>query len=296
MGEAKRKRLGPCRCGTGKPAGSCCLSATGWHKKPIKLDLRKTGHSESHSACYLRETNACCDRITGEHMISESVLRVLAQQKIRVSGTPWLDKGETKVLTFGALTTNCLCRTHNSALSNIDAAGGRFFSAVQKCGTTDSGPNLTFLFSGHDIERWFLKTLLALGTSKNFSIDGVRLNKLHPNMRPIELLEDASAWGPPLGMYATQSPGQMFTRSDSVGLAPLLITGSDDLVGLMADVQGVHLGLLAINHPIKGTGLDRSIFRPKNLFFKLGRLTHTIQMCWEDSREHIDITFQWTDR
>jgi hypothetical protein len=131
MGEAKRRRLEACICGDGKPAGECCLTDHGWHKKPVKLDVHNTGHSGSHASCYLKDTNACNDKITGEHLVSETVLRVLAEEKVEVSGFPWL-KGQKKILTFGSLTANCLCGTHNSSLSVIDSVGGLFFEALSK--------------------------------------------------------------------------------------------------------------------------------------------------------------------
>jgi hypothetical protein len=53
------------------------------------------------------------------------------------------------------------CRRHNSLLSPIDTAGARLFEAIQKCGTTDTGPGLLFLLSGHDVERWMLRSLTA---------------------------------------------------------------------------------------------------------------------------------------
>ena len=59
MGVAKRKRLAPCRCGLGNPAGICCLTSNGWYKKPSMLRLRETSAMGSHASCYLQETNSC---------------------------------------------------------------------------------------------------------------------------------------------------------------------------------------------------------------------------------------------
>jgi hypothetical protein len=44
------------------------------------------------------------------------------------------------------------------------------------CGTSIEGSHLSFLFSGHDVERWLLRTVAALAVSKNFSIDGAQLD------------------------------------------------------------------------------------------------------------------------
>src|ERR1700730_4980166 len=145
MGEAKRKRMLRCPCGSGKPAYTCCMTAQGWYKRPAAVRLHDTGMSGSHDACYLRATQGCCTKISGEHLISETVLSVVAEKQIEISGLPWL-KGKKKILGFGALTSGCLCKTHNSALSPIVTAGGHFFDAIQKCGTGDSGPSHNFLF------------------------------------------------------------------------------------------------------------------------------------------------------
>jgi hypothetical protein len=136
MGEAKRKRLAPCRCETGKPAGECCLTPGGWHKPPSTLNLRNSGATGSHPSCYLRETNACDTKITREHLVSESVLEVLAEKEVAVTGLPWLN-GQQKILPFDALVSKCLCGAHNSRLASIDAAGARFFAAFQTCCTTE---------------------------------------------------------------------------------------------------------------------------------------------------------------
>src|SRR5712671_4320983 len=158
MGQARVKRRAPCRCGSGKPAGSCCLTPSGWRKGPALVTLISTGETGRHDRCYLNKTNACSKKISAEHPFSEAALRVLAEKEIEIEGLPWL-KGQKKILPFRALTANCLCKAHNSALSPIDAAGAHFFAAVQKCGTPSEGPNQNYLFSGHDLERWLLKAM-----------------------------------------------------------------------------------------------------------------------------------------
>jgi hypothetical protein len=293
MGEAKRKRLAPCRCGSGQPAWQCCLTADGWHKAPSILNLRNTGATDSHESCYLRETNACDTKITREHLISESVLEVLAEKVVAVTGLPGL-KGERKVLPFGALVSRCLCSAHNSRLTAIDAAGARFFAAFQTCGTTDNPPGQHFIISGHDLERWLLKTAAALAVSNNFAIDGARMeNAVDGAMNVLRLYEDFTAWRPPLGLHAMKGVGYQFTRKDEFQLAPIIRAGNDQLAGIITDIQGFRIGLLTTDHPIKGTGLDKAIYRPGKLVFDLGRVTHSIQLCWEDTLEHITITITW---
>jgi hypothetical protein len=293
MGEAKRKRKAPCRCGSGRSAGRCCLGKDGWYKQPENISLRDTGEFGTHPDCYLRSTHTCNPKLSGEHLISEGALKVLAEKQVEVSGFPWL-KGEKKILGFAALKGNILCRAHNSALSPIDAVGARFFSAIQKCGTSIEGSHLSFLFSGHDVERWLLRTVAALAVSKNFSIDGAQLDDgLVSRLKLSELLENPAAWKQPLGLYYMEGVGYRFWQKRNVEMMPLLVRGSNDIVGMSIDIQGMKIGVLAAEHDIAGTGFDRAIYRPGSLVFKMDRLTHTIQMCWDDTLPHMNVTLTW---
>jgi hypothetical protein len=245
MGQSKVKKAAPCRCGSGQPAATCCWTPNGWRKAPKPISLTGTGEHGAHEKCYLRGTNACSTKITGEHPVSEAVLKVLADRELEVSGLPWL-KGDKKILRFSALTANCLCSAHSNALSPIDAIGGQFFSALQQCATSGTGLSRHFLFSGHDIERWLMKVIAGFAASKGFAIDGAVLDGAAPaDMDFAELLADDSQWKPPLGVYSTQRPGDKFTQRNQVSMSPLLVPGGNLIVGMMADIQGFHLGLLA---------------------------------------------------
>jgi hypothetical protein len=169
VGEARRKKLGPCRCGSGLAALQCCWTDQGFHKPPQQIDLHNTGLTGRRDGCYMLGTNGCSDRLSREHLVSETVLSVLAEKTITVSGLPYL-KGQTKELPFSALVASNLCTRHNSLLSPIDTAGAKFFEAVQTCGTTTAPPSLEYLQSGHDLERWLVRLLAVMGVSRNLAI------------------------------------------------------------------------------------------------------------------------------
>ncbi len=293
MGESKRKAQAACRCGSELAANTCCLTDKGWHKKPERVNLRSTGQTGMHRSCYLNSTNACCDKISGEHIVSESVLKVLAETEVELSGAPWL-QGKKKILKFGALRANCLCKIHNSSLSPIDSAGAKFFDAIQKCGTTDNGVNFNFLISGHDLERWMFRTLAAFAASKNLSVDGAVLDSnLINRLRVADLLENPFLWIRPMGMYFMQSVNQSFVRKDDFGLAPLLHNETNEISGMLFNIQGLQLALLAANHDVKETALEKVAYRPGALIFKIGRLIHKIQLCWDDKESHPSVQMVW---
>ena len=240
MGEAKRKRLAACICGTGLTAWQCCWTPNGYFKKPQVIDLHNTGLIGSHVGCYMRATNACDTKLSAEHLISQGVLGVLAKKELEVSGMPWLN-GQTKALGFGALTARCLCAKHNSLLSPIDVVGANFFEAIQKCGTTETGLGLNFLLSGHDVERWMLRTLAVFGVSKNFAIDGAVVDQdFVARLQIVELLESTTDWQKPVGIYLLRSPGHQFLRRDGVRLAPIVRSGSDEIMGIILDIEGLE--------------------------------------------------------
>jgi hypothetical protein len=293
MGEAKRRKALLCICGSGRQAGQCCWMAHGYHKKPETVNLRNTGLIGRHNRCYMAGTGACDTKISGEHLISESVLKVLADKQVELSGLPWL-KRQKKMLGFAALTTNCLCARHNSLLSPIDTVGAKLFEAIQKSGTTDSGAGLLFLLSGHDVERWMLRSLAIFGVSGNFSIDGAVIDPDFVNrLRIVELLEDVKQWRKPLGFYLMRGLGHRFWRRDNIQIAPVVKTGGDEIVGITLNLQGLEFALLATDHDVADTGLDKALYRPAAFDFKIGAATHRIQLSWEDGLPHENVTITW---
>src|SRR6266481_6639706 len=293
MGEAKRRKLLPCICDSGRPAGQCCWTLRGYHKKPVVVELHKTGLTGKHANCYMAATGGCDTKISGEHLISEGVLKILAEKQVELSGVPWL-KGQKRMLGFGALTANCLCTRHNSLLSPIDTVGAKLFEAIQKCGTTDTGRGLLFLLSGHDVERWMLRSLAIFGVSGNFAIDGAVIDQnFVDRLRIVELLEDVSKWKKPLGFYLTRGLGRQFWRRDNIQIAPVVKTGGDEIMGITLDLQGLEFALLVADHDVTGTGLDKALYRPSAFVFRMGETAHRIQFSWEDGLPHEDVIITW---
>jgi hypothetical protein len=240
MGEAKQRKLLPCICDSGQPAGLCCWTARGYHKKPVVVSFHNTGLNGKHDNCYMAATGGCDTKISREHLISEGVLNILAEKQVELSGTPWL-KGQKKILGFAALTAKCLCTRHNSLLSPIDVAGAKFFEAIQRCGITDTGPGLLFLLSGHDVERWMLRSLAIFGISGNFAIDGAVIDQnFVDRLRIVQLLEDVRTWTKPLGFYLTRGLGHQFWRRENLQIAPVVKTGGDEIMGITIDIQGLE--------------------------------------------------------
>jgi hypothetical protein len=290
MGEAKLKRRLPCICGSTRPAGDCCWSLGRWNKRPASIKLAATGFDGAHERCYLNDTNSCSDKISREHLISATVLDAISDTKISVTGFPWQAAGEAKSIGKEALTSNCLCSAHNSALSDLDAAAGYFFRALQICTTQEDGPSRQFLCSGHDIERWMLKTLSGMAESSNLAQHGKRLSgDFHPAVEVTDLLQEVNRWQFPLGLYFMQRLGHTINIDTSFSMAPLTMENSTQLVGMQANFQGLEIGLLTITAPL--TKDFESAYRPGTLRFNLKAAKHTLILSWQDDHKHGEIGY-----
>jgi hypothetical protein len=162
VGEAKRKTEsvlnGPCPCGANRTARSCCYTGMGWQwdRPSTILGLKALPREGRVEKCYMKELGSCVPPISGEHIISDSVCCVLmGDGRFSISGVPWLEAGEARIM--APPQANCLCVKHNSALSPLDASAHYFFASLRSYLENNSGTQHA-LVSGHDLERWILKT------------------------------------------------------------------------------------------------------------------------------------------
>jgi len=294
MGEARAKRLAaarnPCRCGSGRPGGDCCFAGGRWHKSPARIELGGPGRTHSLPGCYLAAENSCCETLSREHLVSEVVLKALQKEALVVSGLPWLPKGERRSIGLASLVAKCLCKSHNSDLSPLDDEAGRLFRSIDTTDLERPGGEARYIFSGHDVERWFLKTLLAMAHSSNFAANGERLNaRLDPQIDFARLLTRPEAWPRGAGLYFSQRVGERFVRADELQLAPLYREGGE-IVGLYIVLQGLRFDFWAIA-PDNGAQLHSPGYRPASLAFTLGPARNVVELSWEDGLQHLAAIF-----
>lgn len=219
MGEAKRKRTalenGRCPCGSPKPANACCYNGGVWRKPPAILGLRALPPMSAVERCYMKELGSCDGGISGEHLITESIMLLLkGDDDFSISGVPWLASGETRIISPKNLTANCLCRKHNSALSLLDTAALYFFTALKSCLEREA-QSVRYLVCGHDIERWLLKTVKAMAVSKNLARGGERLSgAFSRDTELLNMLDDPTNWPDDAGLYCVMNTGDV-TQNDS---------------------------------------------------------------------------------
>lgn len=301
MGEAKRRReavlQSPCPCGSTKIALECCFNGRNWHRTPASLGLRDLPAVETVERCYMRELGSCVSPISGEHLISESVIEVLqGDGGFSISGVPWLAKGEEKILGKKSLRANCLCTKHNSALSPIDEAAKHLFRSLKTFLENDPAEPRHALVSGHDIERWLLKTAKALAVSGNLMWGDNRLSGAFANdMSLIAMLDDPMAWPEGAGLYCMMTEGDLMVNHSRFQLFPMIETaeGRDEIVALQVSILGFIFVLLLeqVDHG-KYPFLARAQYRPGRIEIQYPKSVSWVTISWQDNPFHATLKVQ----
>jgi hypothetical protein len=255
----------PCGCGSKKPFGECCLRDGEIKLTPKRSEPPLPGTGYCNKKCVLGWTRNCCAKISGDHIVSASVLRILNEQKITISSQ---SGSREHSIRSSALTVKKLCRRHNSALSVIDAEAARLFKGFVSINAhlsegTD-GQRLYF-FHGTDIEYWLLKTLLMVFYSKQSNITPDKFQLPRHAISPFRYELDK-----PFGLYVpTQTNANDLGRFQTEATASVaLITKGPLVCGVNVTLGGLPLTLL-----IDGEGSDfvsllkTHTYRPKNLLF-----------------------------
>lgn len=200
-----------------------------YYKKPAELNQGvKTGHS--HPGCYLASTENCCTTISGEHLISQNLMKRASKGRkvIQIGGHKWLH-GQKKDLAISGLVANVLCKRHNSMLSPLDEAAGVFFDLTYGRLVEGNADPFGILVSGHDLERWAVQRFLAHDYGNSLYLKGETIHASE-EMRALAraaLLDDA--WGERCGFYLSHTPADLASPIEN---APILMMPSGDVIGM----------------------------------------------------------------
>lgn len=288
---ARRKRIleAPCACGSSRAAAECCYHDGAWHKPPAILGLRALPPGRSVTKCYMRELGSCQGGISREHLISESIILLLKDDgDFTVSGLPWIEPGVEKSISAASLTANCLCEKHNSALSPLDMAALNLFTSI-KSGLERDGEPAHLVLSGHDIERWLLKTAKVMAASRNLSSGGKRLRDVFAtDAGVIDMIDDHHHWPAGSGLWCTMLAGATTENKPRFQLQPLT-NKQDEIVGLGLNILGLYfvliLGGVAPSEVVDGRTAK---YRPGEITITYPACVHRITLAWDDGMIHPD--------
>jgi hypothetical protein len=291
VGESKRRREavlnGPCPCGAAKPAHLCCFNGRNWYKPAAILGLKSLPPALRVEKCYMKELGSCVAPISGEHLISEAVIRVLmAEGDFLISGLPWLEEGEEKLLPPHKFKANCLCVKHNSALHPLDDAAKYFFASLKSCLELDARSTHAIV-SGHDIERWLLKTAKALAVSKNFAKGRERLSGAFASDGAVlDMLDNPGRWPAGAGLYCVMNTGELTENHPRFQLQPF--TNHQGEIEILAiNILGLRFVLMLEPTDIgKYPFLRDAKYRPGRIEISYPSSTNWVTMSWADGKAY----------
>lgn len=138
--------------------------------RPLEGAARKTvthrpPRHKVRRECLARNHGGCGGGLSREHVVSETVLKVIPTFSFTNSN------GEQVPVHKSNLTLRVLCRNHNSAITEIDDEAANFLQEwinlinfavppLKLKGTQPASFQSDAIFSGHLLEKWFLKTFL----------------------------------------------------------------------------------------------------------------------------------------
>ena len=279
-----------CICGSGGVYLDCCL----------KDGLPKAGDLMTGTrvdGCYASILNDCSGKLTGEHYISEGVLKQFGKT-VTVGGLPWIPEGQSKQLPSGALKAKILCSRHNSMLSSIDDVGIRFFRAFTPGGghivrSPDDPPEFR-VFRGEMIELWILKMACGALASGNAADRDTGLLIQEPiPVAWIQILLGLAPMPPGWGLYLRTDPGAHYTPNSVFQFWFMCAGGS--LNGVVLIAHNLGFALVMNDPPVNavGTLFERATYRPGQVTLRNGDRARAVRFVWErPNRDERHITIE----
>jgi hypothetical protein len=283
-----------CPCGQGKRVQDCsCLAPDGTLRPRQARTIPPPPKTTfANPKCYAAALHDCSSEISGEHYLSEGILRLIGPLgMVPVSGLAWMRAGEWKLLPVPTLVGNVLCKRHNEALSPLDAFAERVFRTLSTWdagfadGSALSGPT-HLIANGHDMERWMLKALcggLASG-----------------NLQPHKELELDRGWAPDIAWLQflfgyrplPRDWGFYFRRPDrgvplEGGLWAAVLSNRNGVFGISVSLNGREMHLALADPPAErvGTALENTTHRPEEFLYARPNGWRLLKWYWDDEGE-----------
>ena len=221
------------------------------------------------SKCFLHGHGICGGKISGEHYISKTVLEAIhSDGTAQIGGLPWQPQQTLQRIGIRSLVSNVLCETHNSQLSSLDSAAGKFFRAVDAADKRPATlPSLTTA-DGMLIERWFLKVMCGLAAGVGFN------NGVVPALW--KQLLCGEPWPDGWGLYVP-TPSESLVLATEFYLETLVNPNTKEVKAAKFRVAGAHFCLLLGCPDNPGAWGTR---RPRGLIFRNEQTEKRIEFEW----------------
>jgi hypothetical protein len=183
--------------------------------------------SNAHPKCWARSIGGCSNKLSGEHIVSQSIFE---SEQLTVQGLAWC-KDAPKTIGLSSLTAKILCREHNSELSELDSAAGNAIRVIRQAEQLEKvrrslKPQFWTVvrsrIDGPKLERWFLKTLINVTYENDFQIGTGPQAKGIPSADLVEIAFGRKRFTAYEGLYVVGYVGQRVVQSDSFQLLTLM--------------------------------------------------------------------------
>ncbi|PZF85158.1 hypothetical protein C1I92_06155 [Jiangella anatolica] len=242
--------------------------------------------------------------MSGEHYVSDSILRMLGATNISTRDYPWNVDGELKTVGISSFKTKVLCQEHNSALSKADEAAKAFAMALAWAGlqirTSVEFESASEVLSvdGDQLERWVLKTLVVHQLASVLKDNGKPVATLD-RTQAVDLLFGQRPWPPGWGLYVSRTASDPLTK-ESVrapwgGIQPL-VRKDGELIGGLVWLGGVALALALFQPaPDETRGpFANAVYRPGAVAFRTRGFDKGAVLLWSDSAHHEQVIMSVT--
>ncbi|MCS4253042.1 hypothetical protein M2405_001318 [Rhodococcus erythropolis] len=209
-----------------------CVSAriSGWapdncairiEKRPVGMSvcLDMATRNFRHSKCYANTDGGCSSKISGEHYISHSLIKLYTFDDPDVTIQHDHGLGVRRPVQPKKFVANVLCEAHNNGLSGADAAALQFATFLRtiairyRGGSGEWGTDESVEISGDDFQRWVLKLLLTHASAGAFASDETVVKGPIPD-DSIHLLLDRAEWPRTWGLYVASDVTNQHLRFD----------------------------------------------------------------------------------
>ena len=254
-----------------------------------------------HPDCYAKELGGCSHQISGEHYVSQAILRLVSkgEPSVLVRNLTFQKQASLEPKGIGKLVAKVLCDTHNRILSPYDDSGRALFSGMDQIdsgvGKIEETP-ATIIVNGDGLERWMLKTICGGLFSGNIPVSGGSMKGVGPPKEWLDILFADGKFSAGQGLYVRAgTPGVTFATDPSVLKIEVISDPDDVVIGLSVWIFNFEFILvLASLPPQLPEMLEYSQYRPKGIVVQGS--SKRIQIAWHDGIAGDELVVKWLGR
>jgi len=267
-------------------------------------DKTKAIPGHQNPKCYARELEGCSLQTDGEHYISQAILeripdrRVIKSKAVLVRNLSFQKQPDLlEAMGIGNLASKMLCKIHNNALSDYDAAFLALYEALDALDDEGREPvsdRSIRVIDGDAFERFMLKAFIGGLYSGNFRLPtGMTMKGEPPTLEMLHILYRGAEFPARTGMFwIPPKPGNPVTSDHMVLQVAPVPSVDNTMVGEFRVILfGFEFTLLMLGlAPSIPSVFDSASFRPAGI--RVNGFETEIQFKWKNGPQSEEIVFE----